>query len=149
MMSFLDAIACVISRTTHALDVITSISRYDRRSNLLHFFFSNQLYLFILKMSAVTSPSGSTYSFTSVWVILCYSMFPITFTHLVTFAINLFWGIACCIWGRSDWVSKHVRSLPQVRISLYWIIVYLLVYLCWIICKVSSRPHCFECQFFC
>ena len=38
MMSFLDAIACVISRTTHALDVITSISRYDRRSNLLHFF---------------------------------------------------------------------------------------------------------------
>ena len=37
-MSFLDAIACVISRTTDALDVITSISRYDRRSNLLHFF---------------------------------------------------------------------------------------------------------------
>ena len=37
-MSFLDAIACVISRTTHALDVITSISRYDRRSNLLQFF---------------------------------------------------------------------------------------------------------------
>ena len=41
MMSFLDAIACVISRTTHALDVITSISRYDRRSNLLHFFLDN------------------------------------------------------------------------------------------------------------
>ena len=38
MMSFLDAIACVISRTTHALDVITSISRYDRRSKLLHCF---------------------------------------------------------------------------------------------------------------
>ena len=37
MMSFLDAIACVISRTTHALDVITSISRYDRRSNLCFF----------------------------------------------------------------------------------------------------------------
>ena len=40
-MSFLDAIACVISRTTHALDVITSISRYDRRSNLLHLFYTN------------------------------------------------------------------------------------------------------------
>ena len=40
MMSFLDAIVCVISRTTHALDVITSISRYDRRSNLLHFFYN-------------------------------------------------------------------------------------------------------------
>ena len=40
MISFLDAIACVISRTTHALDVITSISRYDRRSNLLFFYWS-------------------------------------------------------------------------------------------------------------
>ena len=38
-MSFLDAIACVISRTTHALIVITSISRYDRRSNLFTKFF--------------------------------------------------------------------------------------------------------------
>ena len=38
MVSFLDAITCVIGRTVHALDVITSISRYDSRSNLLHFF---------------------------------------------------------------------------------------------------------------
>ena len=29
---------CVIGRTVHALDVITSISWYDSRSNLLHFF---------------------------------------------------------------------------------------------------------------
>ena len=43
-MSFLDAIACVISRTTHALDVITSISRYDRRSNLLHIFLIRYLH---------------------------------------------------------------------------------------------------------
>ena len=33
------AITCVIGRTVHALDVITSISRYDSRSNLLHFFY--------------------------------------------------------------------------------------------------------------
>ena len=38
MVSFLDAITCVIGRTVHALDVITSISRYDSKSNLLHFF---------------------------------------------------------------------------------------------------------------
>ena len=39
MMSSLDAIPRVISRTTHTLDVITSISRYDRRSNWLHFLY--------------------------------------------------------------------------------------------------------------
>ena len=37
MVSFLDAITCVIGRTVHALDVITSISRYNSRSNVLHF----------------------------------------------------------------------------------------------------------------
>ena len=53
MMSFLDAIACVISRTTHALDVITSISRYDRRSNLFtKFFYHNNFCGFKNKTSA-------------------------------------------------------------------------------------------------
>ena len=52
MMS-LDAIPRVISRTTHTLDVITSISRYNRRSNLLHFLCS---FLKNITASFVISP---------------------------------------------------------------------------------------------